>query len=69
VTSEFPWTPTTQFGKDVCWVVPNIDHNNKWTTVSCMVAIVKLQVMDVPLYGYEKIITIETRFFTNSHQY
>jgi hypothetical protein len=52
--------PTTCFGKEVCLVVPSIDHNNKWTITSCMVAIVKLLIMDVPLPGYGKIITIET---------
>ncbi len=59
--------PTTRFGKEVCWVVPNIDHNNKWTIVSCMVAIVKLLIMDVPLPGYGKIITIERVVLANLH--
>jgi hypothetical protein len=51
--------PTTCFGKEVRQVLPNIDHN-KWTIASCMVAIVKLPIMDVSLPSYGKIITIET---------
>jgi hypothetical protein len=52
--------PTTHFEKEVCRVFPSIDHNNKWTIVSCMVAIVKLLIMDAPLPSYGKIISIET---------
>jgi hypothetical protein len=51
--------PQLVFGKGVCQVLPSINHN-KWTIVSCMVAIVKLPIMDVSLPGYGKIITIET---------
>ncbi len=50
--------PITRFGEEVHQVVPSIDHNNKWTIASCMVAVVKLPVMDVPLLDYGKIITI-----------
>jgi hypothetical protein len=61
--------PTIHFGKEVCRVVPSIDNNNKWTIANCMVAIVKLLIMDVPLLGYGKIITIEIGVLANLHQY
>jgi hypothetical protein len=34
-----------------------------------MVAIVKLLIMDVPLFGYGKIITIEIGILANLHPY
>jgi hypothetical protein len=59
--------PTIHFGNEVFQVVPSINHNNKWIIASCMVAIVKLLIMDVPLLGYGKIITIEIGIFANLH--